>query len=111
MEAWGFDTGQPRIPSDSELRSLSANGGFQNILLFEEDRSVFFKKAGVSIDLGAIGKGWIVDRVVERLQDLGVHSGAIISGRSTIVCWGKAPEQRPWTIGIANPYQPDEPLE
>ncbi len=110
MQAWGFDSGHPRVPTESELQSLRAICGFENVSLFEEDSTVSFKKVGVSIDLGAIGKGWIVDRVVEHLQELGVHSGALISGRSTIVCWGQAPQERSWRIGVANPFEPDEPL-
>jgi thiamine biosynthesis lipoprotein len=57
----------------------------------------------MSVDLGGIGKGWIVDRAVERVRGLGVESGAILSGRSTIVVWGEPPEGGAWRVGIADP--------
>lgn len=110
MRAWGFDGGQGRVPSPRELEELGRQCGLDKIELHEEDHTVSFRHPGVAIDLGAIGKGWIVDRAVERLRDHGVGSGALISGRSTIVVWGEAPDGDSWRIGVASPLDPDETL-
>lgn len=110
MRAWGFDDHDGRVPSDAEIRELLKCSGMDRVELDEEKRIVRPGGSGVCIDLGAIGKGYIVDRAVDRLKELGVRSGALLSGRSTIVVWGSPPGAKRWEVGIANPHDPDEVL-
>jgi len=61
--------------------------------------------AGVALDLGGIGKGWTVDRVVRQLQ--GVRGGLVNAGGDLRV-WGAAPEDAPvWTVGVEDPQDLD----
>ncbi len=50
--------------------------------------------APVELDLGAIGKGYAVDRVVAVLREWGIKSAVVHSGQSTIHALGQ-PEQTP----------------
>ena len=58
------------------------------------------------LDLGGIAKGFIADKVGEKLEECGVTS-AVISLGGNIVCIGKKPdgkEGRPFRVGIEKPY-------
>jgi thiamine biosynthesis lipoprotein len=108
MRAWGFDAGRPRSPSDAEIAALLACRGMDRIRLDRERGTVSFDRPGVAFDAGAIGKGFIVGRAVERLREAGAAAGALLSGRSTIAVWGAAPDGGRWRVGVADPRSPDE---
>jgi thiamine biosynthesis lipoprotein len=108
MRAWGFDAGRGREPSADEIRRLLDLGGMRRVHLDRERQTVSFDGPGVQLDLGGIGKGAIVDRAAASLRELGASDGAILSGRSTIVVWGRPPHGERWRVGVANPEDPED---
>ena len=58
--------------------------------------------AGMSIDLGAIAKGYISDRVAQFLMDRGVESGFLNFG-GNVRTIGSKPDGSSWRIGIQDP--------
>jgi thiamine biosynthesis lipoprotein len=46
-------------------------------------------EAGREIDLGGIGKGYALDRIVPLLRDLGIKSGLVAAGTSTQLAFGE----------------------
>lgn len=58
--------------------------------------------AGMSIDLGAIAKGYISDRIAEFLMSRGVKSGFLNVG-GNVRTIGSKPDGSPWRIGIQDP--------
>ena len=48
--------------------------------------SVRFERPGVMLDLGAIGKGYAVEKAAELLREAGVESALLHGGTSTILC-------------------------
>jgi thiamine biosynthesis lipoprotein len=108
MRTWGFTEGQGRVPDDSELAEARQVVGMEHMLLDEETWSVGFDKAGVEIDLGAIGKGYALDRAGRILRDAGVTSALIHAGTSTVLAIGRCGSE-PWRIGIRDPSRPGEP--
>lgn len=73
------------------------------IKLNDENRSVFFEKMGVSLDFGAIGKGYAVDKVLEYLKKNNIKS-AIVDCGGTIGVYGEPPKGRVnWKIAIKHP--------
>jgi thiamine biosynthesis lipoprotein len=99
--AWGFAGGQPRIPEQSELAAAKELVGWGNVILDAEWRTVQFARPGVELDLGAIAKGYAVDRAIDMLRSLGV-SALIDAGSSSVAAVGEA-FSRGWKVGIANP--------
>lgn len=103
LDCWGITHGDLRLPSDEELRELLPRLGPDQIVLDETTGSVRFAQPGVGIDLGAIGKGYAVDRAVEILKDQGIQSGLVHAGTSSVFAWGKPSEGGAWRIGIPQP--------
>src|SRR5207248_2554798 len=103
MRAWGFFRGQGRYPSASELESARAKVGWKYVRLDAAARSVQFLKPGMEIDLGGIGKGYAVDRMVEMLRNAGVQSALVDAGSSTLFAMGAPPGAAGWKVLVPKP--------
>lgn len=89
---------QPSASADCEGRHSS----WRDIRLDPEGRTITLP-AGLGLDLGGIGKGWTVDRAVERLRRFG--SFAIDAG-GDLYAAGSPPGGTSWTVGVADPSAP-----
>jgi FAD:protein FMN transferase len=105
VEAWRAAAEEDRIPDDDAIERLLETTGMDGVTL-HGGGDVSFEKPGMSLDLGAIGKGYAVDRLVHRLQELGVPCGAVISGRSSVRTWGAPPGEERWGFEVAHPEEP-----
>lgn len=65
--------------TESELAEARDNSGWTNVELDYEKRLVRFKKPKLRFDFGAIGKGFVVDKISNALQRMGVRSCCINS--------------------------------
>ena len=108
MKAWGFFRGQGRLPSHSELAGVLKRIGYQHILLDARARTIRFDEPGIEIDLGAIAKGYAVDRAVEILRDNGIKQALISSGTSSLYALGSPPGEHGWKISVRNPLDKDK---
>jgi thiamine biosynthesis lipoprotein len=72
-------------------------------LLDASTRKVIFAVPGVELDLGAIGKGYAVDRAAGVLRESGVESAMINAGSSTLHALGAPPGKSGWTVRVPHP--------
>ena len=106
---WNFDTSITALP-DNELAKQSVQLiNYRNILLDEENCTVFLKQKGMRIGFGGIGKGYAADRAKQILQQKGVNSG-VVNAAGDLITWGTQPDGKPWTIGIADPNAKQHPF-
>jgi thiamine biosynthesis lipoprotein len=91
MKVWGFYKGSGHFPHRAEIRGAMANVGYRNLVLDEKQQTVQYRRSGVEIDPGGIGKGYAVDRMVAILRESGVRSGLITAGSSSIYGIGVPP--------------------
>jgi thiamine biosynthesis lipoprotein len=66
-------------------------------------RTVHFSAAGVELDLGAIGKGYAVDRVASVLREAGAVAALVDAGSSTLYAMDAPPGKNGWTVRVPNP--------
>jgi len=104
MKTWGFFRGKGRVPTDSEIARVLRRVGYRHLHLNETDRTIRFDVQGIELDLGAIGKGYAVDRAVDILRYYGVTRALISSGTSSLYALGAPPGARGWSISLRNPY-------
>lgn len=95
---WGFIDGRYRLPEDRKIKNLLNLVDYRGI--FISDSEVKLKKRGMFIDLGAIAKGYAVDKVYEFLKTKGIKE-AIINAGGTIKTIGS--NKKVWKIGIKDP--------
>lgn len=103
VNAWGFGFKHGKLPvPDREVDSLRALVGYRRLELTSD--SVLHKEdARISIDCGAIAKGYGVDRVARLLRDRGVRNFMVEIG-GEVVTKGRNPQTaRPWQIGVSRP--------
>jgi thiamine biosynthesis lipoprotein len=111
MRAWGLTGGAGKVPGPGKLEQARAVVGMQHIVLDDASSTVSFDRQGVRIDLGAIGKGYAIERAAEMLVDSGVTSGIIHGGTSAAYGIGTPPGQPAWRVGIRNPDNADDEME
>lgn len=58
------------------------------------------------LDLGAIGKGWALDRAAELLRDAGIASALLHGGTSSVLALGHPSDQTGWRVLIRSAGHP-----
>lgn len=110
VRCWGFMKGTGRVPTAEEIEAARAQVGMHLVELDEARFTVRFRRAGVMLDLGSIGKGYAIDRAMEILAESGVENALLHGGTSTVQALGENPGEGPWKISIEPPpASEDEP--
>jgi thiamine biosynthesis lipoprotein len=111
-DAWGFSRREGRIPSEASIKAAREQVGMQNVLLDENAKTIAFRKAGVSVNLNGIGKGYALDRMAEVLDLHSVDEYLLHGGKSSVLARGNQPGHgtRGWTVGLRHPLRPAERL-
>jgi thiamine biosynthesis lipoprotein len=107
VRCWGFmgGTGTGVLPAAEALAKARAKVGGEHIAMDAGRLTVHFTRAGVMLDLGAIGKGHAVDRAAAVLRAAGVESALIHSGTSTSMALGRQPDGTTWKVAVISPNQ------
>jgi thiamine biosynthesis lipoprotein len=103
MKAWGFFRDEGRVPDERERAAALAAVGYRHVRIDPAARTVRFDRPGVELDLGGIGKGYAVDRVVDLLRRRGVASALVNLGGSSVYGLGVPPGGNAWKVGIQDP--------
>ncbi|EAQ77808.1 FAD:protein FMN transferase [Blastopirellula marina] len=105
---WGFYQRKGRVPEKEELAAALAKVGSQHLTLNAENRTVFYERAEMEINLGGIGKGYALDRVSEFLLEQGVDNFLFHGGTSSVLARGSRllGETVGWRVGVPHPYLP-----
>lgn len=112
VRCWGFMGGNGEMPEPGAVEEARAKVGMRHVELDCGSNTVRFTRAGMMLDLGAIGKGYALERAVELLRDAGVTRALLHGGTSTVQALGRPPGSAPWKIAIERPRQdPAEPAE
>lgn len=104
VKLWHIGFADARVPSDLEIDQRRELIGSDEIVLDDERLSVYLPQAGMELDLGAIAKGYIADRLQDYLRSQG-HMAAIINFGGNIVLMNAAPHKADgrWRIGVRDP--------
>ena len=78
------------VPPDKEIEKLLPAVSYKNIVVkknaeTKKSGTVFFKDIKTQIDLGAIGKGYAVDKALEIIKKCGIDNGCINLGGNIYV--------------------------
>lgn len=99
---WDFTNGTAIIPPAADIEHAIRYVDYKNISL---DKNILtFLSPNTSLDLGAIAKGYVADKMKAFLQEQGVES-AIIDLGGNILCVGSKPDGVPFKIGVQKPFE------
>lgn len=98
---WNFHSDNPSLPDETELQEALKHVDYRNIEI--EGNNVRITDPLSRLDLGGIAKGYIGDRLADRLKKMGVNS-AIVNLGGNIIAIGEKPDKNKFVIGIEKPY-------
>lgn len=98
---WDFTSLKPAVPAVSSIQAALPSVDYEYIHL--SDNQLRFDNSGTRLDLGAIAKGYIADKVKEYLLAAGVGS-AIINLGGNVLCVGSKPDGSSFHVGIQKPF-------
>jgi FAD:protein FMN transferase len=99
---WNFDKTMTALPDEATAKSMVQFINFKNVILNDADCSVMLKEKDMRIGFGGIGKGYAAEMAKAVLKKEGVTNG-IVNASGDLTTWGLQANNKPWTIGIANP--------
>jgi len=108
VDLWKAAIAGEGAPSLAKRQAAKACVGYEKIELTPPDQ-ITFRSSCLRLDLGAIGKGYAVDRAAEVLRSSGIRNALINAGGSTILAMGSPPGQSAWLIHLRDPSHQVDP--
>lgn len=90
------------IPSVEELNAAAKHTDINNLVIDEEACTVELLDAEMSLDVGAVGKGYAVEMICDSLRREGL-SGYLLDVGGNLRCIGEKPNGSGWKAGVRNP--------
>ena len=100
------DPDSAALPPDDALQEAMAHADPADIRLDREASTVFLADPALKIDVGAIGKGYAVERAAQEMQESAADyavDGALINAGGNIRSIGVKPDGTPWVVGVQDP--------
>ena len=91
-----------RIPTEDELLKASKHCSIDDVIIDEAAQTVYLRDPDMSLDVGAIGKGYATEKAAELLISMGVTSYVLNIG-GNLRAIGEKPSGDGWLTGITNP--------
>jgi FAD:protein FMN transferase len=113
INLWGFGetTSEHTVPDADALRGAMAKVGWKHLAVTRQDE-LTKDLPGIAMDLGAVAKGFGVDRMIEVLRTHGLENlYASIAGEVRVL--GHNPRGAKWMLGITVPvdhWREDNPM-
>ena len=105
VQTWRIGFSNARRPAPEEIEQAILKIDPQQIQLDQENYTVFLKRPGMKIDLGALAKGYSADLIATYLRGKGIKDALIDLGGNILTVGQHPVKQQPWRIGIQNPVE------
>lgn len=102
---WNFGNSNAKVPEESLLQEAVSKVGYEKIII----NDAIIELNGAELDLGAVAKGFVADRIKEFLIENDVTS-ALINLGGNVLCVGNKPDGRDFVIGIQKPFSQENLL-
>lgn len=90
------------LPPMDKLQAASKHINIDDVIINEEKSTVYLADPQMSLDVGAVAKGYAVEKIALFLEEKGI-SGYIINVGGNVRTVGSKGDGEPWTVGIENP--------
>lgn len=106
VQSWRIGFEDAKVPDKENIQKAIAVANPEHIILNVAEKSVFLNRKGMKIDLGALAKGYIADKIMDYLKTENVSSAMINLGGNVLV-YGDNPKRENgiWHIGIQHPQK------
>ena len=100
------DPGTASLPPIEKLQSAAAHTAIDDIVLDKVNRTVTLQDAQMTLDVGAVAKGYAVECIAKALEAKGID-GYVLNVGGNVRTIGSKPNGEAWTIGLENPDEGD----
>jgi thiamine biosynthesis lipoprotein len=109
VRLWGMNRKQGKLPAADEVAAALQLLGSQQLELDSQARSVRLLHRGMELNLGAIGKGYALDRAADALHAGGIGDFLLHGGNSSVLARGNRVESG-WSVALRHPLRPGDRL-
>lgn len=106
LDEWAITSVQDmqtfQSPEQKEIDKLLEYTGYEKV---EIKNGRIYLPQGMTLDLGAVGKGIVCDEIGEYLSSQMCATGAIITLGGSVVTYGVKPDGSPWQVAVAHPRE------
>lgn len=95
------------LPPKSKLIEASIHTNIDDIIIDNKNSTVFFKDKELKLDVGAVAKGYVCNKIYEYITKNNLWQNAVISLGGNIITVGSKPNGNDFVIGIENPNSND----
>ncbi len=95
------------VPPKSKLIEASKHTNIDDIIIDNKNSTVFFKDKELKLDVGAVAKGYVCNKIYEYITKNNLWQNAVISLGGNIITVGSKPDGKNFVIGIENPNSND----
>ncbi|VTS14338.1 ApbE family protein [Streptococcus pseudoporcinus] len=85
VQSWRIGFSDAKIPSENDIKEKLALTNPGNIYIDSDKETVYLAEEGMKIDLGALAKGYIADKIMTYLINDGISSALINLGGNVLV--------------------------
>lgn len=111
IKLWGINTEFARVPENQEIEEAKNHVDWKKIVFDEKAQTVFLDDDEMSLDFGAIAKGFAADEIAKICEKNHVRR-AIIDLGGNVLAFGEKSKNEKWKVGIKNPDEPEgEPFK
>lgn len=103
VQTWRIGFADARLPAPEEIQHALQLIDPGQIVLNDALQTVFLKKAGMKLDLGALAKGYIADLLIAELKEQQVKAGLLNLGGNVLTFGSSSHDDGLWRIGIRDP--------
>ena len=123
IDLWDKAKTEGKLPEQSELEKMQKCAKTENIVINEQNSTVFIKERCTKLNLGAVAKGYAVEQVTKKMEKAGMTSFIISAGGNVkVVGKRKIPKKESeitdlkscknqFCIGIALPLYNDNNID
>lgn len=94
--------GEAVLPGDGALREAARHCNIDDLVLDRAAGTVFLSDGAMSVDLGAVAKGYAVEQAARALEEAG-YSGYALSVGGNVRTLGPKGDGTPWIAGVQDP--------
>jgi thiamine biosynthesis lipoprotein len=102
-EAGLDDPDNAKLPPMEVLQEKAQHTDINNMIIDEAASTVYLKDPEMSLDVGAVAKGYATEMVARSLEDKGITGILMSVGGNVRAIGGRDEKQKQWNVGIQNP--------
>lgn len=92
-----------KLPPMEVLKDKEQHTDIDKVIIDEKASTVYLEDPDMSLDVGAIAKGYATERVAQSLEEKGITGILLSVGGNVRAIGNREEKQKEWNVGIQNP--------